>query len=83
MKRSEMVLKIAEFLIEPRYPDDPVEEANVILSRLEKAGMLPPMCARGFDRDGLSSKTPPSNKWEPEQDNYEPLPWDGSRSGAV
>lgn len=42
MKKSHAVLIIAESLIEPHHPDDPIKEAESILNRLIKAGMLPP-----------------------------------------
>jgi hypothetical protein len=42
MKREEMVLKIAECLSEPHFPDDVMKQAEAILSRLERAGMRPP-----------------------------------------
>lgn len=42
MKRSNMILNIAECLIEPHFPDDVLKEANYILTKLEKLGMLPP-----------------------------------------
>jgi hypothetical protein len=42
MKRSHAVLIIAESLIEPRNPDDPMKEADAILKKLETIGMLPP-----------------------------------------
>lgn len=42
MKRSDMELIIAESLIEPRFPEDALKEAAMILARLERYGMLPP-----------------------------------------
>jgi hypothetical protein len=48
MTREEMVLKIAECLIEPHH-DDPIKEASYILKRIEKAGMLPPYRDNGQD----------------------------------
>lgn len=47
-------------------PEDPKDQARFILSLLENLGMLPPLCPRGFDHDGLASKTPPSHRWEKE-----------------
>ena len=41
MKRSIVVLAIAECLIEPHFPDDPTFEAAYILKKLEKMGLLP------------------------------------------
>lgn len=41
MKRSEMILSIAEYLIEPKS-EDPFKAAEHILNRIEKNGMLPP-----------------------------------------
>ncbi len=42
MKRIEVILLIAECLIDPHFPDDSMKEADYILNRLEKEGMLPP-----------------------------------------
>ena len=41
MKRSEMVVLIAEHLIEPKS-EDPMVVASQILQRMEDRGMLPP-----------------------------------------
>lgn len=41
MKREEMILLIAECLVEPHF-DDAINEANYILTKIEKAGMVPP-----------------------------------------
>jgi len=43
MKRTDVVIKIAECLIEPHFPDDVMAEASYILERLESVGMLPPL----------------------------------------
>lgn len=73
MKRSEMILKIAESLTEPHFSDDPMKEADCILKRIETAGMQPPL---GLDKSQIY---PPGHKfhnpdfqgnlehvWEPE-----------------
>ena len=41
MKRSMMVLKIAEVLVEPRH-DAIMDQASYLLKKLEQYGMLPP-----------------------------------------
>lgn len=64
MKRSHMVHIIAESLIEPRYPEDPIAEANSILRRLEARGMLPPV-PRGMTLNGIVLE---DLEWEPEDD---------------
>ena len=53
MKRSHAVLVIAECLIEPHYPEDPEQEADYILRRLEQQGMKPP----DYLRDGIDPLT--------------------------
>lgn len=65
MKRNMMVLKIAESLVEPRYPDDIMKEASYILKRIEKAGMIPPL-EPGRTVHDLDLGVP---EWEPEDDN--------------
>jgi len=66
MKRSEMVLRIAECLVEP-HSDDPMIEASHILKRLEKAGMLPPEApvTKRFDLDVYTIM---ERFWEPENE---------------
>jgi len=87
MKRSEAI-KIIEETIKNTWlnglaDESPYLDENYcafrILKMLEDNGFLPPLCERGFDRDGLSSKTPPSHRWEPENEPEDDLP----RSGAV
>lgn len=84
MKRSQMVLIIAESLIEPHYPDDPEKEASCILRRLERYGMLPPgymkpipiesngkqypLVPGDFQNDNNIWCTPGVNEWEPEDE---------------
>lgn len=41
MKKSEIIVTIAEYLVEPHF-DDPYKEAEYILDKLIKIGMLPP-----------------------------------------
>ncbi len=74
MKRSHIILSIAECLIEPHYPEDPMKEAAYILEKIERFGMLPPtytgLIANGkkynketdFGRDVMSVR----GEWEPE-----------------
>lgn len=61
MKRSEMVNIIAECLIEPHY-EDPTQEADYILRKIERRGMIPPESYHEFKNMG-------SNEWEPEDDD--------------
>ena len=42
VKRSDAVLIIEQCLIEPHFPEDSSKQAEVILKKLEKLGMLPP-----------------------------------------
>lgn len=72
MKRSLMVLKIAECLIEPHH-EDILKEASDILKRLENAGMLPPKI-KGYIASSVSGD---GHKWELEDEDEFP------RSGAV
>lgn len=64
MKRSEAILKIAECLVEPHYPEDSVKEAEYILRKLEKSGMLPPSAELS-----IAGKTFRDNYWEQEDEN--------------
>lgn len=79
MKRSEMVLKIAECLIEPHH-DDVMEEASYILKKLERFGMIPPMsiielkggygindCTHVIKKDNEYIGACAQYKWEPEE----------------
>jgi len=67
MKRSEMLAKIFYHVPGDEYWGADWEVAERILKEIEEAGMLPPICERGFGPDGLSRKTPPSHKWDPEE----------------
>lgn len=70
MKRSHMVLKIAECLIEPHF-EDPMREASYILARLERAGMLPPpVQTEHWNRQDNDYHY--ENEWEPETPVEEP-----------
>ena len=62
MKRSEMLLIIAEQLVDRRYKD-PKKEADFLLKRLEKAGMLPPPKP---DKELEGSYYVDINEWEEE-----------------
>ena len=62
MKRSDMVLVIAECLMEPHF--DILKEASYILKRLEKNGMLPPI-EPGRTVHDLDLGVP---EWEPENE---------------
>ncbi len=64
MKRSEIVLMIAECLVEPHYPDHVLDESDYILERLEKAGMR--FCTKRDLGDIGNLWTPEG--WEPEED---------------
>lgn len=64
MKRSSAVLRIAECLIEPHYPNDAILEASFILKKLERMGMLPPIEPDRRVED-LDLGVP---RWEPEND---------------
>lgn len=66
MKRSEMVKKVQDLLNGGFDPCHTEDQASDFLAKLEEFGMKPPMCERGFDRDGYASKTPPSYRWERE-----------------
>lgn len=64
MKRSEAVLLIWNELVEPHFPDDSAKQADVILKKLEKRGMLPPEIKR--PKDTFYWDYP--NEWEPEDE---------------
>lgn len=52
MKREQAVLAIAECLVEPHF-DDPEKEADCILKRLERLGMLPPFSEKRYYDTGM------------------------------
>jgi hypothetical protein len=60
MKRSEMLLKLMEMMVEA--PEDIEVAANDILTRLERAGMKPP-------KDGPYSFS--THDWTPEDEDNE------------
>lgn len=75
MKRSEMIKKVRQAVNEARGVfDDPhisIEEADVVLSKLEQAGMNPPPIQGVYDT--VPTVTPTGNlnygfkrEWEPE-----------------
>lgn len=70
MKRSEIVLIIAESLIEPHFPDDIMKEASYILKRLERKGMTPPIWIEKYESTDFigrdETKTVERKGWEPE-----------------
>lgn len=55
MKRSHMLLKIQEMLVE--LPEDVEKAAESLLKRLEKAGMVPPAVTRHPDAYNRSEGT--------------------------
>lgn len=67
MRRSEMVCKIREKMLEVT-PDE--SGARVILDMLEELGMKPPQCACALVEDtvrGGLKHGPVANVWDPEQ----------------
>jgi len=66
MKRSDMLLKLMESMIEA--PEDIEQAADYLLSRLEKAGMLPPLAT--FTKK-LSDVGPGSISWSIEKHVWE------------
>lgn len=58
MKRSDIILKIANELVGPHFPEDVMKQADHILTKLESFGMLPP------HHDATDYF------WEPEDDDY-------------
>ena len=43
IRRSDAILAIEQCLIESHFPNDSTKEAEIILKKLEKLGMLPPV----------------------------------------
>lgn len=70
MEKSKAILIIAESLVEPRY-DDVEKEAEHILNRLVRAGMLPPSLESGIKYDVVNQAFIPwfKNEWELEDEN--------------
>ncbi len=66
MKRSEMLLKIQEMLVEA--PDSLEDAANQILTRIEKVGMKPPYSNKMFQRDAKIYIDADGCQWEPENE---------------
>lgn len=69
MKRSEPVLIIAECLIEPHFPDDPMKQASVILSKLEKLGIIHTTYHGYYGNPNMIGNDPVIMEgWEPENE---------------
>lgn len=70
MKRSEMVLKIAERFRENgvRPTRICIEEAEYLLDNIEEAGMLPPERTYTLVFKNGSQIQVPHNSWEPEDE---------------
>jgi hypothetical protein len=70
MKRSMMVLKLAEMLVESNI-EDVEEAADDILARLEKAGMQPPVRTIYHVDPTDPFYYEEKNEWEPEDEPNE------------
>ena len=68
MKRSEMVMAIAECLVQPHFPDDALLEATVILKKLEIYGMLPPSVMKSPNYSNARIPAFYRNEWEAEDE---------------
>jgi len=67
MKRSEMLLKLMEILVEA--PQEIESAAHSILTRLEKAGMCPPINKeKSFKLLDNGALTYGVHEWEPEDE---------------
>jgi hypothetical protein len=69
MKKNNMLDLIQKIILQNSHSivvSEAKRIANHILNGIERAGMKPPLCERGFDRDGLASKNPPSYRWDKE-----------------
>ena len=72
MKRSEVVTKISKLLLR-KYPflkalkeEVRLEDADSILSLMEKAGMQPPFCDKIFQKESKVYIEANGNQWEEE-----------------
>ena len=67
MKKSEMAVLVAEYLLEPKS-DDLMVQATQIIERMEKYGILPPVndCKLVPHKDGGTKHSPSKREWEPE-----------------
>lgn len=62
MKRDKIVLLISEMLVEPRY-EDVTDQADFILRKLEKMGMLPPLSTPEY-HESTGKQLQTLNKWD-------------------
>lgn len=53
MKKSFAILAIAECLVEPHFPEDPMKEAEYILKKLQRLGMSPPYTLKNIQTPGV------------------------------
>jgi len=70
MKKSYAILAIAECLIEPHYPDDPMKESEYILKKLLRFGMSPGLIKNPNFQGGHNIDIEPVyiHEWEDEDE---------------